>query len=171
MRRVACTKSKLHFMLPDDDLIRDSIPLEEISTVDAMGESKSHGDRQNNTEVRLINSDDSVRRASKENSIKIPGIGKDTQVFMCLNAFQIRTAPGGFNSGRVYYLQAESKEERDGIMEKLCKLISNAKTKAKGTSRFIRSQEISRGIYESPAFQTVSALLIIVVRHRNSDGL
>jgi hypothetical protein len=162
MRRVACTKSKLYFMLPGDELVRDSIPLEEICAVELMGGSNSHGKRPN--KLRRVNNDVHVRRSSTEISTTIAELENDTPV-MCLNAFQIRTAPGGFNSGRVYYLQAESREVGEGIIEILQKLIVNAKTKAKGTSRFMRSQELARSIYESPAFQIISALLIIVVRH------
>jgi hypothetical protein len=171
MRRVAWTRSKLYFLLPGDDLIRDSIPLEEIIAVEVMGESNCQGYRLINPEARRVNKDELIGRANKENNIAIAGIEKDATVCMCLNAFQIKTVADGFNSGRVYYLQAESKEMRDGTIEALRKLISHAKTKAKGTSRFICSQEVARCIYESPAFQAISALLIIVVRHRNRDGL
>jgi hypothetical protein len=171
VRRVACTKSKLHFMLPDDDLIRDSIPLEEICAVEVMGESIGHGYRPNSYNIRRVNHEDHTGRGSKENNITIADLESDTTVCMRLNAFQIRTIPDGFNSGRVYYLQAENREVCDGIIEKMRKLISNAKTKADGTSRYIRSQNIARGMYESPAFQTLSSLLIIVVRHGKRDSL
>ena len=169
MRRVACTKSKLHFILPGDDLIRDSIPLEEISAIEVMGGPNSHGNRSNGYKLRRVNNDHHARRSSTENSIAFAEIDNDTPVCMSLNAFQIRTVPDGFNSGRVYYLQAESREVGEEIIEKLRKLTSNAKTKANGASRFIRSQQIVRGFYESPAFQIISALLIIVVRHKCSD--
>ena len=37
---MVCTKSKLYITLPDDDLIRDQIPLHEIIGVDVMREVK-----------------------------------------------------------------------------------------------------------------------------------
>ncbi len=84
--------------------------------------------------------------------------------FVCLNIVQISTLEQGFNSGRTYYLKAESKEECDSISAELgCKACS-ARRKAEGKSRFIRSQDSVRKFYSSKPFQILSAVLIITVR-------
>ncbi len=85
-------------------------------------------------------------------------------MFMSLNAFQLRTVQDGYNSGRIYYFQVDTKEERDGAIEEIKNLVHVAKIKAEGASKLIKSQNFARWIYESFAFQVISALLIVVVR-------
>jgi hypothetical protein len=79
------------------------------------------------------------------------------------DSFQIFTQPDGFNSGRCYYLKAESVQECEMMVETLQRMIGIAKARAEGNSRFQRSQQIARRVYDSTTFQLLSCLLIILV--------
>lgn len=103
------------------------------------------------------NSRDVIRRRSSANE-------SADEPFVVLNIFQIRTIPGGFNSGRTYYVKADSKEDCELISTELRAKAAAARRKAEGTSRFINSQNKVREIYYSAPFQVISSLLIITVR-------
>jgi len=80
----------------------------------------------------------------------------------CSINFQIRTIPDGFNSGRIYYLQADSAELCETIVFDLLKIVKVARRRAAKASKFMRGQKLMRTVFESTIFQYLSSLLIIL---------
>ena len=154
-----CSKAKLYFALAGDDVIRDQIPLAEILSVDVMRESKDLDNLYSNlrdpNQFGRTSSRDFPRRRSSTN--------ESDDTFMTLNIFQIRTMQDGFNSGRTYYLKAESKDDCDKISSELKSKAVVARRRAEGTSRFLKSQSMVAEVYLSTPFQLCSALLILAV--------
>ena len=86
---MVCTKSKLYITLPDDDLIRDQIPLHEIIGVDVMREVKGI----EGLLTSLKEPQKSSRRASRV-SVNSVESSEDASAFISLNAFQVRAVHG-----------------------------------------------------------------------------
>ena len=70
----------------------------------------------------------------------------------------------GYNSGRTYYLQLDSRNERDEAMEAMKGFVNSAKNNAEVSSRLLRAMVAARAIHSSLIFQALSALLIALVR-------
>ena len=79
------------------------------------------------------------------------------------NAFQIRTIEDGFNSGRVYYVQIESKEELKEAVQTIRAFVKSAKDKADGASRLRSVRQGAQAVHNSPYFQALSSFLIFLV--------
>ncbi len=79
------------------------------------------------------------------------------------NAFMITTVPDGHNSGRTYYVQTSTSESYTALTRKLQANTKHARVRAKFNTRFSKSQYRLRKIFNSGAFQFLSALLIILV--------
>ena len=77
------------------------------------------------------------------------------------NALQIQTIPDGYNSGRKYFLQAESETERNQLASKLKRLVKIASTEL--VPPYERRKLLVKGIYNSNFVQGFAALLIILV--------
>ena len=162
----------MYFALIDDDYIRDHIPLvwsqkiqsliwkfenclqEEVAAVEMMGLSKD-----TNTFSSIYRQPQprqciGLRRWSKEcEEEKVPAS----------RSFQIQTTKNGFNSGRTYYLQAESAEICQEIVRNLSKYVVASRKRADKASRYRRGQKVLLAFYESAPFQLMSSLLIILV--------
>ena len=80
-----------------------------------------------------------------------------------LHAFLISTVPGGHNSGRTYYFQADSAESYSQITQHLVAHAKAAREQAELRTRFTKSQYQMRKIFNSILFQRFSALLIVLV--------
>jgi hypothetical protein len=80
------------------------------------------------------------------------------------NRLMIETHPEGYNSGRTYYLQAESKASCQDIIKKLLKYSTAAYERAHAQSVFRQAQLRVLKVYRSKVFQRLVALLIIMVR-------
>jgi hypothetical protein len=80
------------------------------------------------------------------------------------NGFLVETHPEGYNSGRTYYLQAESRASCQEIVRKLSQYSAAAKEKAYSRSVFAKAQRQVDKVYRSTMFQSLVALLIIAVR-------
>jgi hypothetical protein len=80
-----------------------------------------------------------------------------------LNAFMITTIEGGHNSGRIYYLQASSKDQCNELVKSLKTLAKRASERANAQTRFAKVQLMVRKAFNSYWFQTTSAGLIILV--------
>ncbi len=76
--------------------------------------------------------------------------------------FQIRTAMDGFNSGRIYYIQARSAEACAAVVGTLQRLVAAARSRAEKASRFRKTQRHLRAVYESTPFQITSSMLILM---------
>ncbi len=73
---------------------------------------------------------------------------------------QIATDVHGYNAGRSYYLRSNSKYTLDNLINLLQKLVAEAKQRTDSRSFFWRAQLKGLNIYNSPAVQSLIALLI-----------
>jgi hypothetical protein len=127
----------------------DAIPMSEIDMVMSMQENRSIRTK----ESGMVASSRQLNRAS--------GSVSDVQN----HVLQIKTTADGYNSGRVYYLQAINNDPNlcDEIIGKLRESSQAARKKQLALSRFKRIQRSAREIHDSAAFQSCVAILICVV--------
>lgn len=90
---------------------------------------------------------------------------KESDESMDENELMIETHSEGYNSGRKYYLQAESKASGQDIIKKLTQYSIAAYERAQAQSVFRRAQLRVLKVYRSNLFQRFVALLIISVRN------
>ncbi len=76
---------------------------------------------------------------------------------------QIKTAQEGFNSGRTYYIHAESEHHREQVVQDLSKAAGKSLARKLAASKFRSSQKYVRSLYESARFQIFVGLLILTV--------
>ena len=138
-RRVVMTRDAIHFAFQKQDNEIDRIPLSEITAINAMLEKEADA------------SDwfSSLRCEDMENGSHI---------------LRIKTEPGGHNSGRVYYLRAELKEDFTDIIEKMKVHAKAAHKRAKARTAFQRAQLRVRRIYEARWTQVCLSWIIGLVR-------
>lgn len=79
------------------------------------------------------------------------------------NELMIETHPEGYNSGRTYYLQAESKAFCQQVVQQLNQYCKEANERANAQTAFTLAQQHSRKMYRSTIFQNIVAILIIAV--------
>jgi hypothetical protein len=79
------------------------------------------------------------------------------------NELMIETNPEGYNSGRTYYLQAESKAFCQQVVQQLNQNCKEANERANAQTAFTLAQQHSRKMYRSTIFQNIVAILIIAV--------
>ena len=79
------------------------------------------------------------------------------------NAVMITTIPNGHNSGRTYYLQADTSTKCNDLVTHLIKVTRSARKRAEAKTQFAKSQFKVREIFNSAPFQLLSASLIISV--------
>jgi hypothetical protein len=168
-RRVVVTKDVISFALIGDDNEIDFVPLADVGSVEEM-----HGmdDLESNQVPRRLR--DLKLMQSSMNAVNFSGSGildgnaepraeNTSQLFV--NAFQIATIPNGYNSGRSYYLQAESSDLEHQVMTQLRTLATIARKKAEARSSFRKSQDRARAIYTAKPFQIGASLLIVAVNY------
>ena len=80
-----------------------------------------------------------------------------------LNQFMIETHTEGYNSGRTYYLKADSKDMCRNLIVKLDKCAVKARERANAKTAFALAQQRVGKVYNSTAFQNFFALLILAV--------
>jgi hypothetical protein len=80
-----------------------------------------------------------------------------------VNELMIETLPEGYNSGRTYYLQAESRAACRKIVRKLTDYSTTAHERAHAQTAFAQAQQRVGKVYRSVVFQNFIALLIIAV--------
>jgi hypothetical protein len=83
------------------------------------------------------------------------------------NELMIETNSEGYNSGRTYYLQADSKLSCQDKIKKLSQYRKAAYERAHAQSLFRQAQRRVLKFYRSTWFQRVMAFLIISVNSRN----
>jgi hypothetical protein len=83
------------------------------------------------------------------------------------NQLMIETHPEGYNSGRTYYLQADSKASCQDKIKKLKQYRAAAYERAHAQSVFRQAQIRVLKVYESVIFQRLMAFLIILVSALN----
>ncbi len=79
------------------------------------------------------------------------------------NAIIIHTISSGYNSGRSYYLKANSEPECSKIMADLSVYIHAARKRAESKSKFAKLQRRVRRVYNSKIFQGFAIFCIILV--------
>jgi hypothetical protein len=131
---------------------------DEVTAVESMREVKDSDPRTNRIGHRL---------SKQRKSTNAEDIGTTSQDGV-VDSFQISTCPDGYNSGRCYYLKADSLQSCEMLVDILLKLVSVARARAEGASKFQQSQQVARAIYDSSLFQASSSLLIVLVRTINS---
>jgi hypothetical protein len=97
---------------------------------------------------------------SDRNSTKI----SDSNRTKFRNAVQINTIMDGYNSGRAYYLQAETEEDCRELATTLAVMSKDAKKRAEDKTRFQILQCKVLKFYDSTPFQCLVAFLIVAVR-------
>ena len=75
----------------------------------------------------------------------------------------IETHPEGYNSGRIYYLQAESRAMCQNLISKLKQYCAAARERANAKTALAQARQHARKLYRSKNFQNVVAILIIAV--------
>ena len=148
----------MYFCLPDEDLVRDSIPLEEIIAVEVMGNGK-----QVQISERKFESAPSLH-GNREASL-VNHLHQNDATVTSHESFLIRTVENGYNSGRTYYIKLHTKDELDSSISMIKALVNSARKKAEVASRFNTAKLIARAVYESTTFQVLSGFLIILVIH------
>jgi hypothetical protein len=117
-----------------------------------------HGDKEKSSELRPgsersnMNSDRQSTKVSDSNRTKFR------------NAVLINTIMDGYNSGRAYYLQAETEEVCRELAKTLAVMSKDAKKRAEAKTRFQKMQGKVLKFYESTPFQCLVAFLIVAVR-------
>ncbi len=79
------------------------------------------------------------------------------------HAMQIATRDDGYNSGRIYYLSAESQEQLHELIEYLSIKAKAARAQVEARTVFRKFQLRVRKRYDSAQFQGLMALLISAV--------
>jgi hypothetical protein len=97
----------------------------------------------------------------------IPHENKKTTV---AEELMIETHPDGYNSGRIYYLQAESNAMCQKIIQKLKQYCAAARERAHARTAMAQAQQHVGKLYRSKIFQNIVAFLIIAVRQKNISG-
>ncbi len=81
------------------------------------------------------------------------------------NDFMIETDADGYNSGRTYYLQADSSAACRDVSKKISQNSKLAIDKANAKTAFAQAQQKVRRFYRSTIFQNLVAFLILTVRN------
>ena len=172
MRRVIITRDVMSFALMDDDDEIDFIPLAEVTSVDEMcGMEDANRDpiaRKGPSDRKLGSKSQSSFNVLLQDfrsgaSDEDGECNNESTSQLFVNAFQIATIPDGYNSGRSYYLQADSSDIKQQIISQLQILAKTARKKAEVKSSFRMAQDRVRGVYVTRSFQGVAALLIVAV--------
>jgi hypothetical protein len=132
------TKDNLHFAFNHMEEEIDRIPLSEITYINAIVE----------TDVTTSECFSSLRCEDLEGDLHI---------------VRIKTEHGGYNSGRAYYLRAESTDELNCLIGDMKAIAKAAKKRTQARTIFQRAQLRVRKIYDSQYTQAASAWIIALV--------
>lgn len=155
MRRVVWTKKKIYLTFVSEDSVFDSIPLAEIASIQQINETP----RSESAMTGSFTSAQPLTQQPRQTPVK----SADSSQTRFQHAFQLKTIPDGFNSGRTYNLQAASDEQCRTVCESILRLSRRAREEAAATSSIRRAQARVAAMYESTAFQSGVAVLIIAV--------
>jgi predicted RNA-binding protein YlxR (DUF448 family) len=157
----------LSFALLDDDSEIDFIPLSEVICVEEMcGVEDANADGLTRKSCSGLNM---LHKSLGSEDIELQ-FDDDSTSRLFVNAFQIATIPDGYNSGRSYYLQADSSDVKQKVIEQLQALSQSARKRAEVKSLFRKVQDHVREVYTTKIFQGSAALLIIAVSNSEWVG-
>jgi hypothetical protein len=140
-RRVVLTREVMAFAYVGDNNMLDYVPLCEITGIENLDHDIDH------------------RGASNVLFEKAVSVS---------HALQIQTVAEGHNSGRKYFLQADTDTQRNQLVAELKRLVRRASTEL--ISSFKRKKMRVRKIYNSDYVQSFAALLILMVRSAYHDS-
>jgi hypothetical protein len=80
-----------------------------------------------------------------------------------INTLQIQTVSEGFNSGRTYYMRAETESMCWSIVDELSDVSQRAKKRAQARTNIMKLQKKTKRFYDSLAFQGVIGMFITMV--------
>jgi hypothetical protein len=171
-RQIMWTKEALYVARPNETIVIDSIPLNEIHAVLEMNDD-SDTLRLQQTFNRSRNSFYTEKKDDAEapKEIDPPTISNDasffSRKFSAKFVLQIKTALDGVVAGRTLYLSTRSnqnsEDRRQALVSTLWDAVSIAHRKALVMSRFQKVQEKIRWIQGSLVFQISMAILIMMV--------
>lgn len=142
-RRIVFTKKIIAFANVNDDGVLDIVPLHEVKHV-----------RDTSLQNEIMAEDDSQFDGSSEN---------DNDDTVKKNVFEIETIPEGYNSGRVYQIQAASAHDFRTLLNSLTNLSNTAREDAEAKSRFKKSQQRVGKVFNSNIIQRALAVLVFAV--------
>ena len=159
-RRVVFSPEILGFAKLNDDVMVDVIKMSEIeSIVEIEAEIEN-----TSTMAWLCN----AAKGNFKSSKREPDVFSD-KMNLFRNSFKIETSAEGYNSGRTYYLQCETKRSCSETAQFLKQLVRNARFKSGDASCIPLSRLWVRNCIHSEVFKTISALAIVaVLSARNS---
>mmetsp|Transcript_49787 Transcript_49787/g.130995 ORF Transcript_49787/g.130995 Transcript_49787/m.130995 type:complete len:431 (+) Transcript_49787:34-1326(+) len=132
-RRFIMTRDALHFAFSQDEVEIDHIPLAEIASSGIMKDCDNAAGGKNGRRQST---------AGRRNSAAaIPSIG--------LHIIHIATEIGGYNSGRAYYLQAESNEMTDRLLLEIQENSKAARDRMASRNILRRAQRRLKAIFDS----------------------
>ena len=160
LMQVCLTSAGIFLSRPGDELLRDLIPLHEIVEV-----KKSRG------------GPDNAKSVHPEKGVSLSGNGRPTGLLNLkfsllvqeedeasqtkMHILQIRTVENGYNSGRIYYLSAESEESCQSWIQSIRSASDRSiMMKLAGPGFLKRAQYRLAQIYHSSPVQGVVAVLI-----------
>ena len=151
-RRVIDTNEIIAFANMNDDVMIDCIPLSEIISIQANGETWK-------------SDPGSAPPTSQNVSIPFPGANPGPTIAADSHEiFEIHTEPGGYNSGNTYYLQTTEQELAD-VLPKFKMNIEIAVRRTKQTTLRTCAHNIIKSIFTNYYFQLFIAFMIILVRY------
>jgi hypothetical protein len=170
------TKTIVAFGKAGEKCLIDAVPLSDISEVGLMQEisgpaglggsslspnERGGDDAPNHALQSIAHSLAKPRKVQRNLSV---GMSEGT---VASNNFFLVTEEEGYNSGRKYYIQANSDTERREIIEMLTKVFKAAKKAKELQSRYARVKEKLHRITSSNQFQYFFAMLILAVSPPN----
>ncbi len=127
----------MHFAFEGEDIEIDHIPLEELTFVKEF------------------------EKAELESSLMFPS--NDEQASEEIHVMQFGTEPDGHNSGRSYYIRADSKATFDGLMSHVRSSAKTARKRAEAHTVIQRAQHRAKKLYDAHASQLTIILMIGLV--------
>jgi hypothetical protein len=97
------TSMGLFFSRPDEDILRDLIPLFEVIDIRKRKDSPNQNEPPADSKPAFLHRNASLRNVKMSSLMSEPEEPSGGQ-----NIIQIRTADNGYNSGRTYYLRIET---------------------------------------------------------------
>jgi hypothetical protein len=158
----------MYFFRVRESIPIDLIPLHEIMSVSAMRDAFQADQEHNYQENSHTAPEDfwswrkMVSEATCQNNSETVDDGNPV-LSQYEALLQVKTTPDGFNSGRTYYIHADSEHHREQVVTELTKAANKSLAKKLAVSRFRSTQKAVRTLYESVQCQILVGVLILTV--------
>jgi hypothetical protein len=148
----------MYLTFVSEDTVFDSIPLAEISSVQQINETTKSESVVSGSFTSTLSALP-LTQQPRQSPVK----SADSSQTRFQHAFQLKTIPNGFNSGRTYYFQAASDEQCRVVCQSISCQSRRAREDAAKISSIRRAQARVAAMYESTTFQSGVAVLIVTV--------